>query len=131
MNIEEALYSHLTNDAGVSALVGNRVYPLMAPQDAALPHLVYQRISSPRLRSHGGPSGLAHPRFQITATAGSYSAARSLANAVRASLDGFRGTMGGGVSVGASFLDNEADGYQDVADTYTVRLDVILWHQEA
>jgi len=126
MVIEEALYSHLAADGGVSALVGNRIYPIEAPQQAALPYLVYQRVSGPRVRSHSGPSGLASPRFQITGAAETYPSLRALMNAVRVALDGFRGTMGGGVEVGAAFVENELDS----EETSVSRLDVVLWHKE-
>jgi hypothetical protein len=133
MIIEEALFAHLTSDSDVSALVGTRVYPLVAPQDAELPLLVYQRISTPRVRSQSGPSGLAHPRFQITARATSVSQLRDLANKVRIALDGFKGVMGGasGVNVGAIFQDNERDGYGETTMEYSVQMDFIIWHREA
>jgi len=126
MVIEEALYEHLKNNAGVFALVGNRIYPIEAPQEAALPYLVYQRISGLRVRSHSGPSGLAHPRFQITGAAVTYPALRSVMNAVRVALDGFRGTMGGGVGVGAALVENEMDS----EESFVSRLDVVIWHGE-
>ncbi len=128
MVIEEALYSHLAADAGVSALVGDRIYPTLAPQEAELPYLVYQRVSGPRVRSHGGPSGLAHPRFQITGAAETYPSLRAVMNAVRAALDGFKGTMGGtgGVEVGGAFVENELDS----EETFVSRLDIVLWHRE-
>lgn len=133
MVIEEALAAHILADADITALIGDRIYPNVAPQDAELPLLVYQRISSPRVRSQSGPSGLAHPRFQIRAKAASYSEARDLAGKVRVSLDGFAGTMGGGggVSVGATFLDNERDAYEDALKAHSVPMDFIIWHREA
>lgn len=133
MIIEEALFFHLTVDPDVSALVGTRVYPLVAPQDADLPLLVYQRISTPRVRSHSGPSGLAYPRFQITARATSVSQLRDLANKVRIALDGFKGVMGGGsgVNVGASFQENERDVYGETTKEYSVQMDFTIWHREA
>lgn len=133
MNIEEALVAHLTNDGQVSALIGSRVYPLAAPQDAILPLLVYQRISTPREASQSGSSGLAHPRFQLTCRATSYSQVKDLVKAVRISLDCFKGTLGGdgGVSVGAIFLDNEQDDYEEASGEFSELLDFIIWHREA
>jgi len=131
MNIEEALYAHVTGDASIAALISDRFYPLRAPQGAALPYAVYQRISTPRIRSQSGPSGLARPRFQVTCYASSYSQSRQLANLMRISLDGFRGTMGGGVSVGAVFLENEMDTYEDETGAFGTPMDFIIWHQEA
>ncbi len=128
MVIEEALFAHLSADAGVAALVGNRIYPIEAPQEAVLPYVVYQRISGPRVRSHSGPSHLAQPRFQITGAAATYPSLRAVMNAVRVALDGFRGTMGSGpgVDVGGAFVENELDSEEG----FVSRLDVTLWHRE-
>ena len=132
MVIEEALYAFLAATAGVTALVSTRIYPQVIPQDAVLPAIAYQRISGPRVHSQSGASGLAYPRFQFTCQAATYSAARQVANAVRAALDGYRGTMGGagGVSVGAAFVANEIDGYSEESGEHTVRLDVVIYHAE-
>lgn len=132
MVIEEALSAHLLADANVSALAGTRGYPLLIPQDGDLPAWAFQKISGARLYSHDGPSGIAWPRFQITCQAASYSAAKALVNAIRGSLEGYAGTMGGagGVPVRGIFVDGEVDGYGFDTGTYTVRLDVIIQHEE-
>jgi len=129
MTLEEGLYDHLTNDAGVSALVGTRIYPLVVPQDVALPAIAYQRISGPRDHAHDGPSGLGRARMQFTFVGTSYSQAKSVAEAVRASLDGFKGTMGT-VTVGAVLLDNEHDSWATAFDKPVVRHDYMIWYQE-
>lgn len=132
MVIEEALYAHLVGTAGVAALVSTRIYPQTIPQDVALPAIAYQRISGVREYSQSGPSQLAHPRFQLTCQAATYAGAKALANAVRAALSGYKGTMGGvgGVVVGGCFVVNETDGFELPGETQVVRLDVIVWHEE-
>jgi hypothetical protein len=133
--IEEAIYSHLIADAGVSALVSTRVYPLTIPQDIALPAIAYQRISGPRIAAHDGPTGLARARIQVTCQASTYTAAKGLAMEVRQALDGFRGsvTTEGDelVEVEASFLANEWDGYETVTGQSTIRVDFMLLYKEA
>ena len=42
---EDTLYTTLTGHAGLSALVSDRVYPLLAPGDVERPYIVFQRIS--------------------------------------------------------------------------------------
>lgn len=132
MTPEEGLFAFLTADAGVSALVATRVYPNVAAQDASLPYIVYQRISTPRVGSHSGPSGLAHPRFQLTCADDSYSGAKALADSVRSALDGYIGMMGGGSGVGvqATYVKDERDGYDSTSKVQVKRLDVVLWHKE-
>jgi hypothetical protein len=132
--IEEAIYSHLIADAGVSALVSTRVYPLTIPQDIALPAIAYQRISGPRISAHDGPTGLARARIQVTCQASTYTAAKGLAMEVRQALDAFRGsvTTEGDelVEVEASFLANEWDGYETVTGQSTIRVDFMLLYKE-
>jgi hypothetical protein len=132
MNIEEAIYSKLTGDAGVSALVSTRVYPNVVPQDIAMPAVAYQRISTVRDMAHDGPLGIAHARFQFTISASSYSSARNVANAIRAAVDGVSGTWGGegGVVIEASWVENEVDGYNQAGEEQVVRMDVLVIHQE-
>jgi hypothetical protein len=132
MNIEEALYSKLTGDAGVAALVVARIYPNVVPQDIAMPAVAYQRISTVRDMAHDGPTGVAHARFQFTISASTYSSARNVANAIRVALDGFSGLMGGvgGVTVEAVFVENDFDGYNQAGGEQVVRMDALVIHQE-
>ena len=132
MNIEEALYNKLSTTSGVTTICSTRIYPNVIPQDAAMPAVAYQRISTVRDMAHDGPTGMAHARFQFTCSAALYSTARSLANAIRVALDGFSGTMGGagGVAVEASFVENDSDGYNQAGGEYVVRLDVRIIHHE-
>lgn len=131
--IEEAIYSHLIADAGVSALVSSRVYPLTIPQDIALPAIAYQRISGPRTHYHAGPSPVAQGRYQITCQAETYSASKGLANAVRSALDGYSGAVTSGeesLEIEGAFLVNELDGYEFDTEAETVRLDFLILYQE-
>jgi hypothetical protein len=129
VTLEQGLVAHLQSDAGVSALVETRIYPLVVPQDATLPALAYQRISGPRDHAHDGPTGLARARVQLTYVASTYAAAKELAEAARAALDGFSGTMGT-VSVDSCSLDNEVDTWADRFNAPVVRHDYMLWYQE-
>jgi hypothetical protein len=39
--MRKQLYYHLANDAGISALVGSRIYPQMAPTESSKPYIVF------------------------------------------------------------------------------------------
>jgi hypothetical protein len=41
MDVEEAVYAHLTDDAGVIDALGDRLYPAAAPADCDHPYAVY------------------------------------------------------------------------------------------
>ena len=129
-DVETALYTILSGDAGVTALISTRMYPVVIPQDVSLPAVAYQRISTARVYSHDGPSCLARPRFQFSCTATTYSAARAVANAIRAALDGYNDTANG-VRIMAAFTQNEFDGFTDTDDLWTVYQDYFVWHVES
>jgi len=125
MTIEELLVARLTGYPALAALVGNRVYPLVLPQNVALPAMTYQRISTLRVRSHSGPSGLAHPRFQFACWADSYAEAANVTRVLRLALDGFKLTPGG-----AALSENEIDDYEAETGRWRINADYIIWHSE-
>ena len=87
MIIESALRAVIIADAGVKA-VTTRCYYNYIPQSPTYPLIVIQRVTGSRIHHLGGPSGAVRPRFQIEAWAETYSAAKGLANLIRAALDG-------------------------------------------
>lgn len=128
--IETAVYSALTGNATVAGLVGSRVYPLVAPQDVALPLLVYQRISQSPVVSHSGHSNLARTRIQVMCVAVNYNGARALAAAVQGALHTLR-AQAADPRIDVILLDNERDEFSDVDDLYSVQQDYIVWHYES
>jgi len=126
--IEKALKAILAADSGVSAIT-TRIYPNMIPQDPTFPLIAYQKISGPRDHHLQGPSGKAHPRFQIEAWAKTYTAAKDLANAIRTALDGETFTSGT-VTIGSCLIQNEQDGYEPSVKCHRIMMDFNLWHTE-
>lgn len=82
------IYQALASNAAVAALVGTRIYPETAPNEADLPLIVYT------VRTADGLDGNA-PMMRCTITANCYAAtdasAESVGAAIRAVLDGFDG----------------------------------------
>ena len=88
MSIETDLYATLSNDAGVSALVGTRIYPSLAPESAALPRIDYQNVAGSRINTLPGVSDMIRKRIQINCNANTYAGSKDLAAAVIAALEG-------------------------------------------
>jgi hypothetical protein len=131
MSPEAFLVTFLTTTATeVATLVGERVHPGVAPQTEATPYISFFRISTPRIRSINGPSGLAYPRFQIEAWSEDFNVAKQVIDAVRRAIDGFIGTVGG-FKVRAASVQDEGDDFDDVTRQHRARLDVMIWHDEA
>ena len=80
-----------TLTAKLKAAVGSiKVYPVVAPDNAVAPYVIYQRVSTPRWTSLDGPSRVAQPTFQVDVYHSTYLQARTVAGQIRASLDGLR-----------------------------------------
>ena len=93
--MEEALIAKLLADAGVSALVGTRVYPGVRPQATALPAIVFNMISANPSYSDDGEDGIAEARVQLDCWGATYTDAKKAARAVKAALSAFGGTVNG------------------------------------
>ena len=126
--IEKAIRSILVNDSTVKAIT-TRCYPGKIPQDPTYPLIVYYKVTGMRDHHLQGPSRLAHPRFQVEAWATTYDAAKTLANAIREALDGYKGTVGT-VVIGSILIESERDVYEDAVSCHRVIMDFYCWHSE-
>jgi hypothetical protein len=126
--IEEAIHDILVTDSSVKAIT-TRCYPSTLPQNPTYPLILYAKVTGERINDLSGPSGMAHPRFQIEAWAETYAAAKSLANAIRVCLNGYRGTSGA-VQIGSFLIQSERDIYEPEAACHRVVMDYAIWHNE-
>lgn len=94
--IEAAIFKSLGEEATISAVVGSdpaRIFPLIVPQDQALPAMTYQQISGDRDHVLSGPTGFTKNRYQFNCWAATYPEAKRLFEALRIFWDGFSGTV--------------------------------------
>ncbi len=121
---EQAILKLLQDDGAVRGLVGNRIYPMAAPQgklphETKKPYLVYRRISSRHEHHMEAASGLVFTMIQIDGYAGTYSASKKLADKVRLALDGYQGSVTVGsesLTIEECLLDGDSDGYVPPTD---------------
>lgn len=93
---EMAIVQRLLVDTTVSTLVSTRIYPNVAPQKTAadaLDYIVYSVASEDHEHHMKGASGLVFTRVQLDIVAATYLRAKAIANAVRLTLDGYRGPI--------------------------------------
>ena len=134
MSAHEAIYTRLSGNAAVRAIVDDRIYPARTPQDTTLPKIVFTTISQGRAPNTAGASGVTNPRIQIDCWADSNAGADALADAVRLALDGYRGTVAS-VQIRSCFLDAQRDAIVEPRDGGEQRifgrsLDFNIWHLE-
>lgn len=123
------LTEYLLADAGLSALIGDRLYPLVIDEDNDGDCLTYQVVSDPSEITHSGQNTFSHPRIQFDCYGSTYAAALAVANALKAATAGYKGSMGS-VNVQASFIDDHRDDYDDVLELYRMIVDAIIWYEE-
>lgn len=128
--IAAALYSKLSTDSGISALVSTRVYPVRLPQNPVFPCVTFQVITEPQIYTMEGKNA-PNAQFQIDCWADEHEDAHGLAAAVSACLSGFRGTMGTGGNahnVSACLQRNATDLFSPEVNDYRVSLDFSVWY---
>ena len=114
---------------GGTNIFGNRVFPMIVPQEMDLPACAVQRFSGPRDHTHSGPSGLVNARVQVSVVGQTYQEAKESGEMLRSALDGYVGTMGE-MSVGLCFLVNEMDGASDLGERQVVRYIYMIGYRE-
>lgn len=134
MSIQTGLYAFLAADAGVNALVGNRIYPLVVPEQnfdetTKRPCLVYARTGLDLTKTFCGTIDLERSTFAIDCYARTYAAATTLAAAVKAALTDYVGAMGD-TEVREVSLENEFDLMDLEPGLFRVALSFFIWHAE-
>jgi hypothetical protein len=127
--IETALVTLLNGNAGVNALLGGRIRPLVTPQEMARPNLAYQRISNTRNRAHTGPSGTQNTRIQLTVQALTYESAKTVMAAIVALLECYQGTVDG-IRIDRIFIENDLDGESSADQSPVARVDLLIGYHE-
>lgn len=98
-NIDKAIAHKLLNSAGISSIVGDRVYPVRLPQTVTFPLLVFQSISGKAIKYQSEPTALPRPRYQITCWSNLFEDVVALDLAVLQAIDGKRENWGTGTYV--------------------------------
>ncbi len=129
-NISEAVVEQMLGVSALTALIDERLYPNVAPQDAEKPTVVYQLIDTQHVASRSGSSHLARSLFQFTCEDESYSGTKAVAAAVRGCWEDSRNTTITQLRIDGALIVNELDEYSETHATHVIRLDVAIWHNE-
>ncbi len=146
MLIEEALYTLLTDNAGVSAIVydpisnTNHIYPVTMPQykkgQTSYPAVVMELAARERHGTHDGPDGLVASRFALYSLGKEYFTLKGLADKVRRAVNGQSAALAAiyqqhvkGVFVQDEFDDFVYDEVEQLS-LYRVTMDVMIHHRE-
>jgi hypothetical protein len=94
LNFEESLYSYLSKHNGIKAVVGTKIYPLIAPEGVNAPYIIYTPYSQVFSHTFGNDSGYNDKYIQIDIYHTSFISLKTLSKEVRKALINFKGVMG-------------------------------------
>lgn len=127
MSIEAALFSHLSTYAGVTALAGTRVYPLVLPQQPVLPAVTYQPISETPVQDRDSRAlTYTRTRMQMVGYAATHDGAIGLRDALRGAMGAFVRANNPRVSV--ALEQQVRTEYEPEMARWRALLDYWIWH---
>ena len=134
-HLEQGLYSYLSTQVTLTALVGTRIYPMFIPQGATIPCITYQRISTPRTPTHdtSGRGDLVNPRVQFDIWSETQKSGSDIGAVLTALLNGKVGAIGSGgnqITIRASLQETEVPDYDPEIKLFRNRVEFIIWYQE-
>jgi hypothetical protein len=124
MNLKAGIYSLLTANAGLSALIGTRVYPIMLPEAPTLPAIRFQYVggsSEPTFDT----SGMQKLRVQFDCMGADPDSADAVRTAMYG-LNGYSGLLSDGTLLqnfdllgpGIDFFDSDARQFRCMVEFY-------------
>lgn len=105
----DGIISLLSANAGVSALVGTRIYKSVLPRGYTLPAIAVHRYGGTQEYQADGPVGLREDQVQLDCYAEDAETAQQVIEAVRAVLAPYTGTLPDGTVVRACYLERDMD----------------------
>lgn len=119
--IERDLITNLLAQSAITALCGNRIYPIVAPENAVHPYVVLERVGGEVGYDLGGESGHKSAVMAISSVAKRYADAKALAGKVALYLSGLSANWTNS-AIMAVFLDGESDDYDVETEQYTTTI---------
>jgi len=132
MYVEHALLKHLLAQTALTALIGERLYYVIAPQDVQTPYIVFFKVSATRGRTLTASSHLVYSRFQFSIFSDTYYAAKQIAEQIQVALqDKNNEIIGGtgGVRVSIQY-DGEQDLFEPETELYHVPVEYLIDYNE-
>ena len=118
--VTAGIFSLLSQNSSINALIGTRIFPVLLPERATLPAVTYQVISMKPQYELQNRVNVTNLRLQIDAWAETYADAKSAVSAIVAVLDNFSGTLPDSTQVFGVQLRNSVDYFEHESLTYRV-----------
>jgi hypothetical protein len=123
----KVIYGLLDAATAVKAIIGNKVYPMVAPQSTVVPFVTYRTINRTPSHTKDGPSHLDTYNFEVNMYHNNYTTLVDLCEKIRQAIDSYSGTVNGQVVQHITY-DNGSEGYIEdgnyfyIQETYSMRI---------
>ena len=114
------------NLPALAAIIGERLYPVEAPQDVAVPFGVFTQISAAEHVTHGGKSGWGSMRVNYEFYAATFHEVVDAARALRAEFEGRSVTLATGTQSCWCAVESEYDDYDSGKRIYRRSIDLLF-----
>lgn len=114
------------NIADLDAIIGDRLYPVEAPQDVALPFGVFTQISGDEDTHHGGKSGWGSMRVQYDFYSTKFHEVHDAPRALRGEFEGRSVEIATGTLICFCRVETEFDDYDSEERIYRRSLDLLF-----
>lgn len=94
-DICQALYDYLSADAEIKNRVRGRIYPIVLPQNAPLPAIVYSPVLANYDSALQGDTGFVRQTVQFVSHDTTYKKTRELSRLIKKALQDYQGDMNG------------------------------------
>lgn len=105
-DICQAVYERLCSDAAISRSVGCRIYPIVLPEDAPLPAIVYAPVIANYDSALQGDTGFVRQTIQFVCHDTTYKKSRELSRKVKRLFQDYNGDMCG-LMIQAVFIKSD------------------------
>lgn len=119
MTAGKAIYSILSTDEDLTALVDGRVFPELAAQDSATPYVTYHIRSVEPEDTKTGPSTLDVVTFEVFCIGPDYGSLMDVAEACRTAIDRQAGNFNSTAIQSVRYIDEDCDFDQSTMDFIT------------
>ncbi|MEG2116952.1 MAG: DUF3168 domain-containing protein [Clostridia bacterium] len=110
MDICQAIYEYLSQDSEIRQVVLGKLYPIIMPQDAKLPAIVYSPINANYDSALQGDTGYVRQTIQFNCHDSTFQKARKLSRLIKKKLQDYKGDMNGleiqSVFIKSDFMSN-------------------------
>ena len=102
----QAVYEYISGNTEIQAVVQGRIFPIVLPQDASLPAMVYAPVVANYDSALQGDTGYVRQTIQFVCHEKTFKKARKLSRLVKKALQDYTGDMNG-VEIQAVFIKSD------------------------